>query len=322
MSSSAVSDTHSHLVSYHSLSVLESLEKLYQALEKLRHPLLILDAALPLWFQPPHSLSFPSGSSDREKVFLFLSQLQYLNEQDPKEILIGPGIVAASQATLDAIHELNLRKQAFKQQMLALKAMPLSKTEKSHFVEALEQLLNKRPGMTAKQLKRLGLARLHLKQCYRQIPFFLEKPESIAWTWANTRSISRISVMEAELRLQKQGLNERTAWQQQKLTQLAKDEPLAIVQELAPHLRANVCFRDDNKRLYRKMVKGPVPFFYLAECLSSVTGPTAETLPRLRPAGDKKAKDKNRPTRKDVKLEPLPFIPAIRAHRYRIPETA
>jgi len=308
-----------HLNSFHALSVLDALEALRTALARLAEPLIHQDADLPLWFDPPPSLPLPANLTEREKVFCYLSQMEYLDEQDPREILIGPGIVAASSVTLQAVHDLNLRKQAFKSAMLQLKAAQLAKPEKNALSQALDDLLNQRPASTARTLKRMGLARLHLKQCYRVIPYFLEKPERIAWTWANTRSISRISVEEAERRLLKQGLNDRTTWQRQKLAQLPRDEPLAIVQDLAPHLRANLVFRDNQDQIYRKMVKGPLPFFYEVD-LENGDRETLQVLPRFRVPGDKKAKDKNRPPRKDVKLEPLPFLPAIRAHRYRVQE--
>jgi len=164
----------------------------------------------------------------------------------------------------------------------------------------------------AHNLHRIGLSRLHLKQCYRLIPYFEKRPDKITWTWANTRSIKRITVLEADALLLKQGEDNRIAWQRQKLAQLSQDEPLAVVQELAPHLRANVVFRDNEKATpTRKMIKGPVPIFYAEHnCLQP------NLLPCFRPPKEKKAKDKDRLTRNDMKLEPNLFLPAIRAHRY------
>jgi hypothetical protein len=92
------------------------------------------------------------------------------------------------------------------------------------------------------------------------------------------------------------------------LRALPQDEILAIVQELAPHLRANVVLPNlQGPGYYRKMVKG-LPVFYLHKNM--------ENLPELRPPGDKKKRDPRRPRRKDVRLEDMPFLPAIRAHRY------
>jgi hypothetical protein len=301
-----------HLISSHSLDVLAAFSALQDALRDLDVHVTQHDAELPVWFSTPPKMGFFPQLSERQKVCLFLQQFEYLETQLPKEILLGPGIVAASQATLKAIHAVNDCKQGFKKAMLTLKEAHGSLRRVVDFQEAMEALLNKRPSAVARNLQKMGLARLHLKQCYRLIPCFQQKPEKIAWTWANTRSIRRISVLDADRLLSKQGEDARIAWQREKLARLSPDEPLAIVQELAPHLRANIVFRQgDNGLTTRKMVKGPVPFFYAEEDTAS---PSA--LPRFSPPGEKKAKDKERPVRKDVKLDPALFLPAIRAHRY------
>jgi hypothetical protein len=302
----------SQLLSSYTIDVLEMFSALEEAMQGLKRQIIEQDAALPVWFSPPPKMPLFSPSSDREKICAYLYQFDYLNEQDPKEILVGPGIVAASLETLQAIEKVNQAKQGFKKAMLALKKAYGSLRQVPGFQKAMEVLLNKRQSGVAGNLRRLGLSRLHLKQCYRLIPCFYEKPEKIAWTWANTRAIRRISVVEADALLCKQGEDGRIAWQREKLGHLAQDEPLAIVQDLAPHLRANIVFKDPiTGATRRKMIKGPVPFFYAEPDISA---PGA--LPRFTPPGEKKAKDKERPTRKDVKIDPIVFLPAIRAHRY------
>ncbi|MEY3182602.1 MAG: hypothetical protein RLZ35_587 [Pseudomonadota bacterium] len=301
-----------HLISSHTLAVLDAFADLQTAMQTLHHQVVHHDATLPIWFSPPVQLGFFPQLSEREKVCLYLHQFEYLDTQLPKEILVGPGIVAASESTLGAIEAVNHAKQQFKKEMIALKEAHGSLRQAVDFHAAFDDLLNKRPSAVARNLQKMGLSRLHLKQCYRIIPCFKQKPEKIAWTWANTRAIKRISVAEAQQLLLKQGEEGRIAWQREKLAQLSQDEPLAIVQELAPHLRANIVFRDQATGISsRKMVKGPVPFFYLEE---DVNNPA--TLPLFVPPREKKSKDKARPRRKDVKLDPNVFLPAIRAHRY------
>jgi hypothetical protein len=301
-----------HLISSHTLDVLEAFSALQEAMQVLNTQVIHCDANLPVWFSPPPKMGFFPHLSEREKVCLYLNQFEYLETQLPKEILVGPGIVAASKDTLCAIENLNQCKQRFKKGMIALKEAHGSLRQIVDFQEAIDDFLNKRPSGVARNLQKMGLARLHLKQCYRIIPCFYQKPEKIAWTWANTRAIRRISVAEADLLLLKQGEEGRIVWQREKLAQLSHDEPLAIVQELAPHLRANIVFRDtDTAVSTRKMVKGPVPFFYAEQKIMQ-----PEPLPRFSPPREKKAKDKERPIRKDVKLDPNVFLPAIRAHRY------
>ena len=79
------------------------------------------------------------------------------------------------------------------------------------------------------------------------------------------------------------------------------------MQTLAPHLRANLVFEEGNT-IKRRIVKGPVPLFYL--------GTKGEALPELRPPSKKHGRNEKRHIRSDVRLEPEPFLPAIRAHRY------
>lgn len=297
-------------LSAYCIDVIQAFRALQTAMEALHTQLVHRDAALPVWFEPPPQLPLPPDVSEREKVFIYLTQFEYLSQQLPREILVGPGILGASQATLGSLAQVNTCKQHFKKSVLALKMANASLLQAAPLNQAFEDLLNKRHHTTATQLKKMGLARLHLKQCYRLIPCFQQKPERIAWTWANTRSIKRISVTEADGLLCKQGRDGGIDWQRQKLAQLSPKEPLAIVQELAPHLRANLVFKTAQGTHQRKMVKGPVPFFYLVEDEHDCS------LPYFRAPGSKKSKDKERPIRRDVKLDPTVFLPAIRAHRY------
>ncbi len=160
---------------------------------------------------------------------------------------------------------------------------------------------------TATTLKSVGLARLHLKQCYRKIPILSHSPLKISWTWAHTRSIKKISINKAQEMLLKKGTDAGIEMQIDKLKHLGAFEELAIVQELAPHLRANIVYSIDDK-IHRSMIKGPIPIFF--PC-------TPETpFPQFKPPVKKCDKDQNRSKRSDVRLDPNPYLPAIRAHRY------
>src|SRR5207302_3907658 len=125
-----------------------------------------------------------------------------------------------------------------------------------------EQVLGLRPGVTSQTLRKIGLPRLHLKQCYRRIPILPTRPHKVSWTWANTKAITRITVAQAEQLLQKHGQDAGILSQLSKLKSLAPNTPLAIVQELAPHLRANIVLPTSTGASTRIMVKGPVPLFY------------------------------------------------------------
>lgn len=295
------------LGSEYRLNVLQSFQKLQDSLAALEDAVCQQDAHLPVWFQPPQNLQLPNQLSDREKAIGLIQQLEYLDHQAPREILVGAGLLAASPRTLEVIHQLNLNKDLFKSSILSLRAAKIP-VKDPYLTENFEKILNKRSVLLNKTLKKMGLSRLHLKQCYRRLPFFKTKPYKVSWTWANTRAISRISVKEAETLLRKHGQDPGIEWQLAKLQTLGANEPLAIVQELAPHLRANVLISESDSEYKRMMVKGPVPLFYPMEDDFS--------LPIIRPPGEKRGRNKNRLIRSDVKLEPTPFLPAIRVHRY------
>lgn len=265
-----------------------------------------LDSNLPAWFQAADKLPVSAGSNNREQACQLLSQVEYLDGQQPREILVGAGIIAASRETLDAIENLNQAKQAFKLAMLKLKAAKVSPKHEM-LIENFEQILAQRDIGVASTLARMGLGRVHLKQAYRKIPYYLQRPQKIAWTWANTRSIKKITMQEAAELLNKHNKDAGIERQLKLLQGLDPNEKLAVVQELAPHLRANLILPTANGD-QRIMVKGPVPIFYLAT--------DNAPLPIFTPPKAKHGKDKDRVIRKDVKINPEPFLPAIRAHRY------
>lgn len=327
------------LLSTFRIELLEAFKALKEALT-IFESALDADEALPAWFLPPEALQINAGANVRSQAYTLIQQLEYLDGQKPREILVGAGIFAASENTLQCITHLNQCKDRFKEAMLALKKAnikmndhflseqfePLLETRRSITNDSLPNLpLDTRSETVAKTLKKVGLARLHLKQCYRRIPIFFERPLKVSWTWANTKAITRITVEQAKKLLSKQGNDQTIEQQLIKLYALSPNEPLAIVQELAPHLRANVVFLNNEpgklnepSKLQeaptnperRIMVKGPIPLFYLAQ--------KNDIFPRIRPPGLKRGKNKARRIRSDVKLDPDPFLPTIRVHRYTL----
>ncbi len=278
------------------IDVINSFQVLQGHLNAVREHICVLDRDLPAWYQPPVSLHSLANSSQRDQAASLIGQLEYLDGQQPREILVGAGIIAASAETIEVLNQLNLAKNKFKQAMLNLKAAKIGLTHE----------------LLAQNLSRMGMARVHLKQCYRKIPYYLQRPNKIAWTWANTRSIKKITIQEAEQLLLKHTRDAGIERQLRLLQGLDAGEKLAIVQELAPHLRANLVM-PTSTGTKRVMVKGPVPIFYLQQ--------DNQLLPELTPPGIKRGKDKERVIRKDVKINPEPFLPAIRAHRYLLQGT-
>ena len=93
------------LTSEYRIEVLGSFEALKIALAKAKEYICIQDAFLPGWFQPPPGLPIHQKMSCREKAFALLNQLEYLEHQKPKEILVGAGLFAASRETIEVITE-------------------------------------------------------------------------------------------------------------------------------------------------------------------------------------------------------------------------
>lgn len=288
------------------IDVINSFKALQRSLHTVTEHVCILDKDLPAWFQAPPSLAMPPHATARQQACILMQQLEYLDSQQPREILVGAGIIAASNETILALQELNNAKNIFKQAILRFKAAKIA-TDHDLISQNFETLLSQRDPSLATNLRRMGLSRIHLKQCYRKIPYYLLRPNKISWTWANTRSIKRISVPEAETLLRKHTQDAGIERQIKLLQGLDPNQKLAIIQDLAPHLRANLVF-PDGCGTKRAMVKGPVPIFYLVD--------DDFTLPEFTPPGIKRGRNKERVVRNDVKINPEPFLPAIRAHRY------
>lgn len=313
-------------------NVINDFHALQQSISALKAALYATPHA-PCWAAPAptHLETNFSSHSDLERISQFVSQLEYLPGQDPREILVLPAILAGTPKVIEAAYKVNDAKHEFKRSILTLKDTKISLHD-STLQEHFETLLGHSTPSARRVLRKMGLARLHLKQCYRTIPILVEPPHKISWTWAHTRSIKRISKEEADAMLSKRGKDAGIEIQRHKLAALPAHEKLAIVQELAPHLRANLVFykskrsgmsdehraetlvdindsrSEDNIEVQRMMIKGAMPLLYPWEPLS--------TLPKIKCPSEKQQKNSDRRLRADVKLDPIAFLPAIHAHRY------
>ncbi len=283
-------------------AILDAFLALTESLSKLSHKIREEDN-LVAWVQPDSQPAL--NVSPREKATAIFNQLYYEAKQLPREIILCAGFIGASNETLELAQEVNRCKDLFKQHILALKSSKRSAND-PRLLSQFSEIIMRSPS-TASALNRSGLSRLHLKQCYRKIPILSMNPSKISWTWAHTRSIKKISLSTAQAMLLKRGNDQGIQIQLQKLGTLSPNESLAIVQELAPHLRANVVF-SKSEVVQRMMIKGPVPILFPAD-------PTTP-YPQYVAPRDKQEKDLERMTRSDVKLDPFVFLPAIRAHRY------
>lgn len=292
--------------------VLQALEALQVALKALSSAILS-ESNRPAWVsEVPFPYHSAHSRAARERAISVLTQLTYQPEQAPRSILLCPGFIGASEETLALVEAVNTAKSRFKAAMLALKAVR-GGTRDPLLAKALDhRFARHREASTRDALQRMGLSQLHLKQCYRLLPV-VPTPVKIRWTWANTRAIKRISVDTAKQRLARRADDPSIQWQLERLNALSPSEPLAVVQELAPHLRTNLVVPTSEREDGRMMLKGAVPLFF----------PLApgDEIPDFKPPTEKKGRAEGRPTRSDVKLDPEVYIPALRAHRYRDPKS-
>lgn len=286
------------------IAVLEAFKVIQQELNALQNMILHDDSKLPTWLQP---LPYPALKSDnlRDASCRLYRQMTYLDGQEGREILLGVGLIGASDKTLKQAQQLNLAKKQFKLAIQELKAQKLTLTDdwlRESFIALFE---NFRHEYTATALDAAGMSRLHLKQCYRQIPILEKRPDKVSWSWANTRSIKKISKSDAIALLNKKGDDFGIQEQINRVHNLRAGECIAIVQELAPHLRTNIVYPgiDEAERV---MMKGSLPLLYPAQ--------VGEELPMVIPP--KNVKNNERQKRADMKIDPEVYLPAIRGHRY------
>jgi hypothetical protein len=232
------------------------------------------------------------GTDARRRLTAILEPLEYQDERDGRETEICPGIIGATPKALHLAADLNAAKEAFKQKVLEVNR---ENREAARLI-----------------LQNLGFPRIHFKHLYRHLPILLKKPDSVRFTWGATRSIVKITRTEAYRRLARlAGDSPSLGFQKQfaALSALRPEEFVAIVQDLKPHIKANVCWvkgEGKDRQVTRKLISAA-----LAILIPLAPG---EELPKHKAAYPDERK--SRKQRLDVKIEAEPFLPSIRGHRY------
>jgi hypothetical protein len=285
-------NTSEHLVWRVSLS--QDLQKLAAELQALESALLN-ESTYPTWI----------WQQDLEKARPYAAEiitaLEYAEDQDPQRTRICPGLLAASQDTLDKVFIINDLKDkitATLRQMDCIKVKVFSEERHKEVEEPLSKVA----------LAALGRARLHRRQVLRHLEVLPLPPQRLGFSWAQTRKIQRIHFDEAEKMLEEKRSrfpeDRYLDHQLRLLAELPRDEPLAYVE--APHLhpRVNIVLNDGRKLQKR----GTLPLFYL--------GNPGDKIPKLIPLAEK-PKEGAKKQRRDRIVEDLPYLPSIHVHRYR-----
>ncbi|AZV31850.1 DNA replication terminus site-binding protein [Cobetia sp. ICG0124] len=233
----------------------------------------------------------------------------YQDGQDGRVTRPYLGVVAAGPQVIQAVGALNLAKEH-----LAGLFAELREAYPDQLAELKAILPFRHPGLN-QHLKGDGLARLHLKQCWRRVPVAEAAVARVRFAWYSSgRSIQRVSVPECEAMLMKLDTEaDHVRLQLRLLAGLPSDEILARIQPQAPLMRANLFYREpvlreDGELRTRRAMNVSLPLFLPHDDLR---------LPALNQPSPTPPAQRTRARRGDVRIEDTPFLKSLRVHRYR-----
>ncbi len=273
-------------------SLISSLQRLEEALDA------TLAAMRADWELPAWVWQAKDQDAAREMAIRAIGQIEYEDGQAPNSVLFCPGLVGASRETLALAMALNEAKEAFRK---ALQAM------QPHKVKVERGGRRVTLPLATYTLQSIGRARLHRLQAFRRLVVLEDRPDRLGFTWAHTRTITRIDADEARRRLMRLGDDPAIRAQIERLAQLLPGEKLAVVLPTATHARVNVVWRREGG-IVRKQLKSALPLLIPAR--------PGQPLPPFSPLRPERGRDPHRLRRMDTRLEEEPFLPAIHAYRY------
>lgn len=229
----------------------------------------------------------------------------YQDGQDGRATRSYIGLIAADDALLEAASRVNAAKTDFADTLAEIRQQAVE------LIPEIKAVLPFRHPALHSHLRGKGLARLHLKQCWRHLPI-ADAPLSrvrLAW-YTSGRSIKRLNVREAERKLLE--FNSEAPHiriQLKRLASIPDSEPLAQVQQQAPVMRANLFFKeplDDGRS--RRAMNLPLPLF-----IPTTNG----RLPNHNLPDSQPPTGRTRAKRSDERLEDEVFLPSVRVYRYK-----
>jgi hypothetical protein len=280
-----------------------SASDLLEAFDNLNHSLatfctLLRQGDRALWVPRRDS---ESSISARDFASSLIADIWYQDGQDGRCTRSRHGLVGADETLLASAQLLNQHKAAFQQAAKCLNTQQLRE---------LPVQLAHRSALLGELLNRQGLGRIHLKQCYRQIPILERTPSRIGFNWyCSGRSIRRLTASDAMALLLK--LDQSQPHVQVQLARLAPlnaNTPLAQLQTQVPVMRANIAWKKDTGWL-RQARNCPLPLLFP---LAPGAPLPQHNRPDLEPPSGRQ-----RAERSDARIDPEPFIPSLRIHCYQ-----
>ncbi|QJQ94131.1 MULTISPECIES: DNA replication terminus site-binding protein [Halomonadaceae] len=254
---------------------------------------------------PGNAWALHTPTPDAEWLRQCLLDFWYQDGQDGRATRSYVALVAADETLLEAVARVNAAKAAFAEILSRIRR------DAGGLIAELKAVLPFRHPALHAHLRGQGLARLHLKQCWRAIPVADAPLARVRMAWYTSgRSIKRLSVRDAEqklLALDAEAPHIRI--QLERLAGIPDREPLAQVQKQAPLMRANLFFEE------------PLADGHTRRAMNVA-------LPLFIPSHDGRLPDHNAPPpfpnekrtrakRSDERLEEHVFLPSLRVYRYR-----
>ncbi|MBN3560619.1 DNA replication terminus site-binding protein [Aliamphritea spongicola] len=248
---------------------------------------------LPFWLPDEQICDLPSCAA-------LFNDIWYRDGQDGRVTRTQHGLIGADKSLIEKALSVNAAKQAF--QTLATHHRLSQDSD-------LQNQLTRRESLLAETLQHHGYSRIHLRQCYRQIPIIEGRPVKIGFSWYTSgRSIKQLTPEQALQRLQKMDTSQTHIQMQiDALGHLMPGDMLAQLQSQVPVMRANLLWKQ-NDQMIRKAQNVSLPMLIPLQ--------PGETLPEHNQPLSSPPEQRSRSLRSDLKIDPVPFLPSLRVHKY------
>lgn len=245
------------------------------------------------------------ATPDADWLRAALLDFWYQDGQDGRTTRSYVGLIAANQQMLEHVAKVNAAKDDFADILAKIRE------HAADLIPEIKAVLPFRHPALHAHLTGQGLARLHLKQCWRALPVANAPLSRVRLAWYSSgRSIKKLSVRDAERKLLALDTDApHVRIQLKRLAGIPDSESLAQVQKQAPLMRANLFFTEplaDGRE--RRAMNVALPLF-----IPSTNG----LLPDHNQPPPTPQEKRTRAKRNDERLEDSPFLPSLRIYRYR-----